>query len=243
MLVVTGGSRGIGAAVARLGARSGYRVAVVYLESARPAQSVVSEVEGAGGIAKAFKADVSNPNQVSQLFDSIANEVGTPTGLVTSAGRTGGASALLDVGPDQLQQVIGVNLLGTFYCLREAALRMAKSRGGGGGGIVTISSEAARFGGNRLAAYAAAKAGISTLTIAAARELAEEGIRVNAVSPGVIDTDQHAGQSGERIAGLLNSIPLKRMGLAEEVAEAVIWLLSDKSSYVTGSVLSVNGGR
>jgi NAD(P)-dependent dehydrogenase (short-subunit alcohol dehydrogenase family) len=120
---------------------------------------------------------------------------------------------------------------------------MARSRGGTGGAIVTVSSEAARFGGNRLAAYAAAKAGISTMTIALARELAAEGIRINAVSPGVIDTDQHAGQSAERIAGLLDSIPLKRMGRADEVAEAIMWLLSEKSSYVTGSILSINGGR
>jgi NAD(P)-dependent dehydrogenase (short-subunit alcohol dehydrogenase family) len=156
---------------------------------------------------------------------------------------TGGAKSFLEIDAAQMQAIVATNLLGTFYCTKAAAQRMAHSAGGPGGAIVNVSSEAARFGGNRLSAYAAAKAGVSTFTIAIARELAAEGIRVNAVSPGVIDTDQHSDISAQRRTDLLASIPLKRMGSSEEVAQAILWLLSDDASYVTGSILSINGGR
>jgi NAD(P)-dependent dehydrogenase (short-subunit alcohol dehydrogenase family) len=229
--------------VARLAARREYRVAIAYRQADKEAAGVVSSIERAGGKAKAYRADVADPQAVERLFESSDKELGPLTALVTSAGITGGTKSIMELDDRTLQDVVATNLLGTFYCVRAASRRMARSRGGAGGAIVNISSEAGRFGGNRLSAYAAAKAGVNTLIIGAARELAEEGIRVNAVSPGVIDTDQHAGEIAERNAALVQSIPMKRMGRAEEVAEAVLWLLSDEASYVTGSVLSVTGGR
>lgn len=243
VLVVTGGSRGIGAAVAKLAGGHGYTVAVVYRTAKGSAADVIKDVVRAGGKAKAFEADVGDAAAVEQLFGEIDRDLGTPTALVNGAGITGGAKPFLGLDPAQMQAIVATNLFGTFYCTRAAARRMARSAGGPGGAIVNISSEAARFGGNQLAAYAAAKAGVNTFTVAIARELAPEGIRVNAVSPGVIDTDQHAGISSQRRTDLLASIPLKRMGKPEEVAEAVLWLLSDEASYVTGSILSINGGR
>lgn len=241
--MVTGGSRGIGAAVARVAAERGYQVAIAYRTAEARASEVVSTIERAGGRAKAYRADVSNSSAVEWLFEGVNRDLGPPSALVNSAGMTGGKRSIMDLDDGTLQQVVTTNLLGTFHCVRSAARRMARSRGGSGGTIVNISSEAGRFGGNRLSAYAAAKAGVNTFTIAAARELAPEGIRVNAVSPGVIDTEQHAGQPAERILGLVESIPMKRMGRAAEVAQAVLWLLSEEASYVTGSLLSVTGGR
>lgn len=243
VLVVTGGSRGIGAAVAQLAARRGYTVAVGYRTETAKAEAVVRAIKAGGGRAAMFQADVGDPVAVRHMFDEIDRGLGSPVALVNSAGMTGGARSILDLDPALLQAVVGANLFGTVYCSQEAARRMRRSAGGRGGAIVNVSSEAARFGGNRIAAYAAAKAGVSTLTIALARELAGEGIRVNAVSPGVIDTDQHADQTADRRAALIESIPLKRMGTADEVAESILWLLSDASAYVTGSILSINGGR
>ena len=243
VLIVTGGSRGIGAAVARLAAQRDYAVAVVYRAQAGKAADVVAGITASGGIARAFALDVSDSAAVDRVFDEIVRELGAPSALVTSAGATGGARPFLEVDATALQSVVSVNLLGPIYCIQSAARWMARSRGGTGGAVVNISSEAARFGGNRIVGYAAAKAGVNTMTVALARELAGEGIRVNAVSPGVIDTDQHAGQPAERIAGLISTIPLGRMGRADEVAEAVLWLLSEAASYVTGSLLSVHGGR
>jgi NAD(P)-dependent dehydrogenase (short-subunit alcohol dehydrogenase family) len=243
VLVVTGGSRGIGAAVARLAGERGYRVAVAYRAAEDAAAGVVRAIEAAGGQAAAFRVDVADPAEVERLFAAVEATLGLPTALVNSAGATGGNRSFLELDPALLQSVVAVNLYGTFYCIQSAARRMARSSGGPGGAIVNVSSEAARFGGNRLAAYAAAKAGVSTLTVALARELADEGVRVNAVSPGVIDTDQHVGHDADRKAGLIASIPLKRMGRAEEVAQAILWLLSDEACYVTGSILSINGGR
>lgn len=241
--MVTGGSRGIGAAVAKLAGTRGYAVAVAYQAAGQQASDVARAVGEAGGKAKAFQVDVSDPAAVERLFTAVDQTLGTPSALVNSAGATGGARPFLELEPAQLQAVVAVNLFGTIYCTQAAARRMARSVGGSGGAIVNVSSEAARFGGNRLAPYAAAKAGVSTFTIAVARELAAEGIRVNAVSPGVIDTDQHAGNDAQRTASLLASIPLKRMGTAEEVAQAIIWLLTEEASYVTGSILPINGGR
>lgn len=241
--MVTGGSRGIGAAVAKLAGTRGYAVAVAYQAAGQQASDVARAVGEAGGKAKAFQVDVSDPAAVERLFTAVDQTLGAPSALVNSAGATGGARPFLELEPAQLQAVVAVNLFGTIYCTQAAARRMARSVGGSGGAIVNVSSEAARFGGNRLAPYAAAKAGVSTFTIAVARELAAEGIRVNAVSPGVIDTDQHAGNDAQRTASLLASIPLKRMGTAEEVAQAIIWLLTEEASYVTGSILPINGGR
>lgn len=242
-MVVTGGSRGIGAATCRLGAARGYRVAVGFHANGAEAETVVREIHQTGGEAKTFPLDVADPDSVERFFADIDRDMGRPQALVNGAGMTGAVCGILDLAPDIAGQVIGVNLLGTLYCVRAAALRMSRTRGGAGGGIVNISSEAAKFGGNRLSAYASAKAGINAFTVGVARELAEEGIRINAVSPGVIGTDRHAGLSPERREGLVGTIPLKRMGKAEEVAEAILWLLSEQASYVTGSILAVNGGR
>lgn len=243
VLVVTGGSRGIGAAVARLAAQRGYAVAVGFQANKDKATAVVGEIVSAGGRAAMFQADVGDPAAVERMFTDIESKLGRPTALVNSAGATGGVSSIIDMTPSLLQSVVGTNLFGTVYCIQAAARRMRRGAGGAGGAIVNVSSEAARFGGNRISAYAAGKAAVNTLTIAAARELAEEGIRVNAISPGVIDTDQHAGQSEERRGSLLASIPLKRMGTADEVATSILWLLSDEAAYITGSILSIHGGR
>jgi NAD(P)-dependent dehydrogenase (short-subunit alcohol dehydrogenase family) len=243
VLVVTGGSRGIGAAVANLAGDRGYAVAVAYQSAERQAADIVQNIGQAGSKAAAFQVDVTSPDSVERMFVAVEQTLGRPAALVNSAGSTGGARPILELEPSMLQSIVATNLFGTIYCIRAAALRMARSLGGSGGAIVNLSSEAARFGGNRLAAYAAAKAGVSTFTIAAARELAAEGIRVNAVSPGVIATDQHAGNDAQRTASLLASIPLGRMGTAAEVAQSVLWLLSDEASYITGSVLSIHGGR
>jgi NAD(P)-dependent dehydrogenase (short-subunit alcohol dehydrogenase family) len=244
VLIVTGGSRGIGAAVARLAAVTReYAVAIIYRQEAAKAAALVAEIERSGGTAKAFAADVSDSGAVDHAFGEIDRTLGAPAALVNSAGLTGGARSFLAIEPQTLHAVTATNLFGTFYCIQSAARRMARSHGGAGGAIVNISSEAGRFGGMKLSAYAAAKAAVNTLTVALARELAEEGIRVNAVSPGVINTDQHAERSPENLAALVSSIPLQRMGEAEEVAKAVMWLLSEEASFVTGSILSINGGR
>ncbi|MEC7788680.1 MAG: SDR family NAD(P)-dependent oxidoreductase [Chloroflexota bacterium] len=243
VMVVTGGSRGIGAATSFLGAARGYRVAIGFHESGAEAETVVRGIHQAGGKAKAFPLDVADPGSVERFFSEIERDMGQPQALVNGAGITGGVCGVLDLNPDIIGEVVAVNLLGTFYCMRAAALRMSRARGGSGGAIVNISSEAARFGGNCMSAYASAKAGINTLTVAVARELAGDGIRINAVSPGVIDTDQNADLSPDGRESLVGSIPLKRMGQPEEVAEAILWLLSGQASYVTGSILSVNGGR
>ena len=243
VMVVTGGSRGIGAATSLLGATRGYRVAVGFHKNRSEAEAIVRKIDEVGGEAKAFPLDVADPASVKKFFSDIDRDLGEPQALVNGAGITGGMCSILNLNSDIIEQVISVNLLGTFYCIREAALRMSRAQGGVGGAIVNISSEAAKFGGNCMSAYASAKAGVNTLTVAVARELAEEGIRINAVSPGVIDTDQNAGLSPEHREALAGSIPLKRMGRSEEVAEAILWLLSGHASYVTGSILSINGGR
>jgi NAD(P)-dependent dehydrogenase (short-subunit alcohol dehydrogenase family) len=216
---------------------------VGYQSAERQAAGVVQTIATAGGKAAAFQVDVTSPHSVERMFVAVEQTLGRPAALVNSAGSAGGVRPILELEPPMLQSIVATNLFGTIYCIRAAALRMARSLGGSGGAIVNLSSEAARFGGNRLAAYAAAKAGVSTFTIAAARELAAEGIRVNAVSPGVIATDQHAGNDAQRTTSLLASIPLGRMGTTAEVAQSVLWLLSDEASYITGSVLSIHGGR
>ena len=242
-VLVTGGSRGIGAATARLAAAEGYRVVIAYLENVGSAEAVVRDITGKRGWARAFQADVADPAAVEALFEKVGREAGPLYGLVNSAGSSGGFVSLAELSTENLQRVVAVNLLGTFYCVREAAKRMSKSRGGAGGAIVNLTSETARFGGNRLSAYAAAKAGVSTMTIGVARELTPEGIRINAVSPGVIDTDEQAGLTEARRAELAKSLPMGRMGTAEEVAATILWLLSDEASYVTGAIVPVHGGR
>lgn len=242
-MVVIGGSRGIGASVAELAAQSGYRIALGFRKRKPSAEAIIEDIIADGGDAKAISLDVADSGSVESFFDQAASAYGVPDAVAICAGVPGPRSALADMHPDDIAALFATNLNGTFFCVREAAKRMMLSRGGRGGAIVVLSSEAARFGGNRISAYAASKAGINAMTIGAARELALEGIRLNAVSPGIIETDQQADIPAERRVSMLSSIPVGRMGRPEEVAMAVLWMLSDEASYVTGTVLTVAGGR
>jgi NAD(P)-dependent dehydrogenase (short-subunit alcohol dehydrogenase family) len=243
LLLVLGGSRGIGAAVARRGVADGYRVVIGYHAARDAAESLIAELTDHGGQVLALQVDVSDADSVEAFFSSAERVWGAPTAVVFASGIAGSPVSLIDLPAVDIGRVLDTNLLGAFYALQAAARRMVRSRGGSGGAIVVISSEAGKFGGNRLSPYAASKAGLNALVIGAARELAPEGVRLNGVSPGVIDTEQQACIGDERRHSLLASIPLGRMGDPAEVANAVLWLLSADSAYVVGSVLSIAGGR
>lgn len=243
VLVVTGASRGIGAAIARLAAARGYHVAVNYRRDAAAADAVATSIRAAGGVAETFQADVGDDRAVEDMFASIERRLGRLAVLVNNAGISGGVGAFSGISPATLQQVITTNLLGALYCSQAAIRRMSILQGGAGGAIVNISSQAGQFGGNLIAAYAASKAGLNAFTLGLARELAGEGIRVNAVSPGVIDTGIHADAEPQRREAALASIPMRRAGRPDEVAKAVLWLASEEASYITGTVLAVAGGR
>lgn len=238
--IVTGASRGIGAETAKLLAENGYAVCVNYNSAIAKADEIVNAIKQKGGHAIAVKADMSSEADIIKLFETVDKELGPVTALVNNAGTNGGISLVEEITSDCLQKVFGTNVFGTFYCCREAVKRMKQQ---GHGSIVNITSEAARFGGNQLAHYAASKAAVNTFTIGFAREVAEHNIRVNAVSPGVIDTEMHASSSAERITNLMNSLPMKRMGKTSEVAELIYWLLSDAASYVSGAMVPVTGSR
>jgi NAD(P)-dependent dehydrogenase (short-subunit alcohol dehydrogenase family) len=243
-LIVTGGGRGIGAATAALGAQRGYAVCVNYLRDVAAATKVVATIEAAGGRALAVQADVASEGDVARLFDR-AQELGPLAALVNNAGILERQARLDEMTADRLARVFATNITGAFLCAREAVRRMSTRRGGRGGAIVNISSIAARLGApGEYIDYAASKGAIDTLTIGLAREVAEEGIRVNAVRPGVIRTDMHAsgGEPG-RVDRVKSAIPMKRGGEPEEVARAILWLLSDESSYTTGTFIDVSGGR
>ncbi len=245
VLLVTGASRGIGAATALLAATSGYAVCVNYRARQDEAEQIVGAIKRAGGIAIHAAADVSKPDEVEGLFAKIDMELGTITALVNNAGILERQMRLEDMDAGRIERVLATNVVGSFLCAREAVRRMARSRGGRGGSIVNVSSMAARLGSpNEYIDYAASKGAIDTMTIGLAREVAHEGIRVNAVRPGLIDTEMHAsgGEPG-RIDRLKGSVPLQRGGTAEEVARAILWLLSDEASYTTGSFIDVSGGR
>lgn len=244
-LLVTGGSRGIGAAVCLQAARDGYDVAVNYAGNRAAAESVVREVEATGRKAVALAADVADPEAVARLFEETEAALGPLVALVNSAGITGRIRRFVESDPAEMRRVVQINLDGTLYCCREAARRMARSRGGSGGSIVNLSSAAATLGSpGEFVWYAATKGGVDSLTIGLAKELGPEGIRINAVSPGLIETDIHesAGDAG-RLARFTPQVPLGRSGKAEEVGEAVVWLLSEAASYVSGAILRVGGGR
>ena len=242
--VVTGGSRGIGAATAVRLAEAGFDVCVDYVRREDAAIAVADRIQAAGGRAACCRADVSSEPDVLTLFED-AGRLGRLAVLVNCAGVTGGAASVLDVRADQLRLACEVNLIGTALCLREAARRMATSRGGAGGAIVNVSSTAVRTSGcGEWVHYAATKASIDVLTVGAARELAPEGIRVNAVAPGLIQTDLHADNGmPERPERLRSTVPMGRIGTPGEVASTVAWLVSDETSYVAGAVVEVCGAR
>jgi len=244
-MIVTGGGRGIGAATARLAARRGYAVCVNYLRNAEAAARVVAGIEDAGGRALAVRADIAQAEDVARLFDEATRVLGPVTALVNNAGILERQARIDEMDPDRFTRVFATNTVGAFLCAREAVLRMSTRHGGQGGGIVNVSSIAAKLGApGEYVEYAASKGAIDTMTIGLSRELAEEGIRVNAVRPGVIYTEIHAagGEPG-RVDRVKSSVPLKRGGTPEEVANAILWLLSPESEYCTGTFIDVSGGR
>jgi NAD(P)-dependent dehydrogenase (short-subunit alcohol dehydrogenase family) len=244
-LIVTGASRGIGAAIARLAGRRGYSVAVNYSAAEAEARSTVEDIVSSGGRACAIQADIAREEDIVRLFETAERELGKIKALVNNAGITGGFSRVESVTAKTLEQVMSVNVTGAMLCGREAVRRMSTKHGGSGGSIVNISSRAAKIGSaNEWVHYAVSKGAIDSFTIGLAREVASEGIRVNAVAPGLIETGLHAahGDPG-RLNRLANSIPMQRPGTVDEVAEAVLWLLSPAASYVTGTILEVGGGR
>jgi NAD(P)-dependent dehydrogenase (short-subunit alcohol dehydrogenase family) len=245
VLLVTGGGRGIGAATCRLAGARGFRVAVNYARDAGAAENVVASIEQAGGEAVALRGDVSQPEQVTRLFADARARLGPVTHFVNNAGITGRASRLAAVSTETLRNVLDVNVFGAFLCAREAARCMSLSLGGSGGVIVNVSSGAATLGSpGEWVWYAASKAAIDTLTLGLARELAADGVRVNAVAPGLVDTELHQSSGLEnRLEKLTPTIPLQRAARPEEIAETILFLLSDAASYVTGAVLRATGGR
>jgi len=245
VLLVTGGSRGIGAATALLAARKGYAVAVNYTRDATAADGVVSAIHAAGGTALALQADVADEAQVVRLFTQIDQRLGRLTALVNNAGVVDQAARVDEMSVERLKRMFDVNVIGSFVCAREAVRRMSTRHGGRGGAIVNVSSAASRLGSpSQYVDYAAAKGAIDVLTIGLAREVAAEGIRVNAVRPGLIATEIHAsGGLPDRVRDLAHEVPMKRGGTAEEVAQAIVWLLSPEASYTTMSLVDVSGGR
>ncbi|MCO5223135.1 MAG: SDR family oxidoreductase [Thermomicrobiales bacterium] len=244
-LIVTGGGRGIGAAICRVAARDGWPVVVNYGKSHEAASRVADQIVSTGGRAVAFGADVADEAAVMAMFDEADALFGRIGGVVNNAGITGGFSRVGAIEANAVRRMLDVNVLGTMLCCREAARRMSTTHGGTGGSIVNISSLATRTGGSHeWVHYAASKGAIDTFTIGMAREVAAEGIRVNAVAPGLIESDLHAdnGDPG-RPARMAPSIPMQRSGQPEEIAEGVVWLLSPAASYVTGAILEIGGGR
>jgi NAD(P)-dependent dehydrogenase (short-subunit alcohol dehydrogenase family) len=241
IVLVTGGSRGIGAAVSVGAAKRGWAVCVNYREKPDRARQVVEEIKKGGGKAIAVQADVAQERDVLRLFETVDKEFGTLTALVNNAGIVGVESRVDAITVEILEAVLAANVTGSFLCAREAVKRMSTKRGGKGGSIVNLSSVAARLGGpGRNVHYAASKGAIDSFTLGLAREVAEEGIRVNAISPGVIDTEI---QSPGRVAAMAPLLPMKRAGRADEVAAAILWLISDEASYTSAALIDVSGGR
>jgi NAD(P)-dependent dehydrogenase (short-subunit alcohol dehydrogenase family) len=244
-LIVTGASRGIGAAIARLAGERGFSVAVNFSTGEIEARALVAQIISAGGGAFAIQADVAREEDVIRLFRTAEHELGPIKALVNNAAITGGFSRVETVSAETLAKVMALNVSGAILCAREAVRRMSTRHGGTGGAIVNISSIAARFGSaGEWVHYAASKGAIDTFTIGLAREVAKEGIRVNAVAPGLIETGLHAANGApDRLERLAPTIPMGRPGLPGEVAEAVLWLLSSAASYTTGAILEAGGGR
>ncbi len=245
VMLITGGSRGIGAATAQLAAVEGYAVCISYLNNQAAAEDVVGAIRNSGGEAVAVAADVAREEDVVHLFDTVDRELGRVTALVNNAGILERHMRLDEMDAARLNRIFAANVTGSFICAREAVRRMSTRHGGSGGAIVNVSSVASRLGSpNEYIDYAASKGAIDTMTIGLAREVAEEGIRVNAVRPGVIYTEIHAsgGEPG-RVDRVKDAVPMKRGGDAVEVANAILWLLSGQASYTTGAVIDVAGGR
>lgn len=245
VLLVTGGSRGIGAAVSLAAAREGWRVAVNYSVNRQAAEDVVRLVTGAGGSALAVQGDVGTEEGIEAIFAAVDSAFGRLDGLVNNAGIVGPPQRVDEISAERLERMLRVNVAGSIRCAAEAVRRMSTRHGGKGGAIVNLSSMAAVLGSpGQYVDYAAAKGAIDSFTVGLAREVAGEGIRVNAVRPGIIDTEIHAsGGLPDRARDLASSIPLQRPGAAGEVADAILYLLSDKATYVTGAILNVSGGR
>lgn len=244
-VLITGGSRGIGAATALLAARDGYAVAVNYTSNSLAADEVVRQIRAAGGQAITVQADVANEAQVVAMFEKVDAKFGRLTALVNNAGVVDVNSRVDGITLARLQRMFEINVFGSFLCAREAVRRMSTRYGGAGGAIVNVSSAAARLGSpGSYVDYAAAKGAIDTFTLGLSKEVAAEGIRVNAVRPGIIETDIHAsGGLPNRAKEIAPQLPMQRAGTANEVAESIIWLLSEKSSYTNGALLDIAGAR
>ncbi|RFS16726.1 SDR family oxidoreductase [Emticicia sp. C21] len=245
ILLITGGSDGIGASTAELAAKQGYTVCINYRQNHIAANQIIEKINDEGGLAYAFQADVSVESEVVDMFAAIDNQVGRINALVNNAGIIESQQKLVDMSAERLHKIFAVNVIGSFLCAREAIKRMSVKNQGNGGSIVNISSMASRLGAPfEYIDYAATKGAIDSMTVGLSKEVAEDQIRVNVVRPGTIQTDIH-GKAGEpgRVERVKEFIPMKRGGLPEEVAKAILWLLSDDASYITGATLDVSGGR
>jgi NAD(P)-dependent dehydrogenase (short-subunit alcohol dehydrogenase family) len=245
IVLITGGSRGIGAAAARMAAARGYWIAINYLQRAETADALVRELNDSGATAIGVQGDVSHENDVLRMFGEVDTRLGTLTALVNNAGILEQQMRLDAMTPERWTRVLATNVVGSFLCAREAVRRMSTRHGGRGGAIVNVSSVASVLGGaHEYVDYAASKGAIDSMTVGLAREIATEGVRVNGVRPGPIRTEIHAsGGEPNRVERVKAAIPMQRGGEPEEVAAAIMWLLSDEASYITGTIVDVSGGR